>query len=273
MLCNKSCLVLSSPSPLLFLLLLCTHFFLIDLFLSRFFSLSLTLLFCCSCVLEHLKHSLNLQYCKCYLAELYVRAQMCGSCEANIQQLRYKLCVMSNSSQWCGNSRPLSGEFTQRRSKQEHCDSCNVPFTSPAPPLAWTKPSSYCIPSRWECVWHELSCLVHYRRLFTPPLPHTKHLFSFSPSSVCLSPSHIFSPCVSRSVLTLYNTVLSMTLHFTTRASCSATLPGGQLAFFTTHQGYCPGFCVCRCVFVWSQSHQVYCGGWQCSGPVNQFLL
>lgn len=146
------------------------------------------------------------------------------------------------------------------------------------------EPKREAIPSRWECVWHELSTVVRYRRLFTP-LPHTKRLFSFSftlPLSLhplsaflLLTFSHLFP--LSLSLLTLYSTVLSMALHFTTRASCSSTLPGGQLAFFTTHQGYCPGLCVClcvcRCVFVWSQSHQVYCGGWQCSGPVNQFLL
>lgn len=36
-----------------------------------------------------------------------------------------------------------------------------------------------------------------------------------------------------------------------------------------------PRMCVhvCRCVLVRSQSHQVHCGGWQCGGPVNQFLL
>lgn len=204
--------------------------------------------------------------------------KMCESDGPDTKQLpEYRMCLMSNLSPWCEKSRSLFGEFIQRRHKRQQCDSRGVFFASSpahstqAPPLARTKASSYSQQVRMRLT-RTVDCCAPQTAFHSSPTHKTSFLFllhspAFSPSSVCLSPSHIFSPFSSLPLplLTLYSTVLSMTLHFTTRASCSSTLPGGQLAFFTTHQGYCPGLCVClcvcRCVFVWSQSHQVYCGG------------
>lgn len=74
-------------------------------------------------------------------------------------------------------------------------------------------------------------------------LPRIK--ISLSPFSVCLSASHISSSLNYSSLrLTLGSAVLSMTLHFfaahtSSSSSSSSILPGGQLAFFTTHGGSC----------------------------------
>lgn len=129
-------------------------------------------------------------------------------------------------------------------------------------------PSLSCSLCVSDSLTHTHSCFCHILPLSFPCMPLSERALSWTLA-------------LPRTEYLFFFTILSTMqcyqwLNFTTHASSISTLPGGQLAFFTTHRGYCPGLCtVCvrRCVFVWSQSHQGYCGGWQCHGTVNQFLL
>lgn len=69
---------------------------------------------------------------------------------------------------------------------------------------------------------HKISSLPLFLPLFLHPLS----------ASLFLTSSHLWTISLQ---LTLYNRLLSMTLHFTTHVSSCSIPPGVQLSFFLTH--------------------------------------